>query len=238
MLSLQKIDRVSFGLLNKDDLAKALAIDPNMPKSRRFLAVPFVGKDVPSPSSEFSHPDVKIGLTILAYRYEGLRRSDFMSILQLLHEDMDDESVPYNKRKACIKFAEWVMLAGARVRGWNREEEDEKQKKKEKLEMKRKEYEEKDRVARGEVKEPEPIPDLLSFASPLSPSGPISPPGTPGGSSSSGAFAGALQTTDIWPLQLLEFNDEEQMTVVYDLLYKLPNMSWSVSHHPTHRPPV
>lgn len=49
---------------------QALAIDPRMPKSRKVTAVPFVGKDVPSQKSEFSHPDVVIGLTILAYRYE------------------------------------------------------------------------------------------------------------------------------------------------------------------------
>ena len=34
------------------------------------MAVPYVGKDVPSRSSEFAHPDVLIGLTVLAYRYE------------------------------------------------------------------------------------------------------------------------------------------------------------------------
>lgn len=43
---------------------------------RGVLAVPFVGKDVPSRASEWSHPDVLIGLGILAYRYEGLRMSD------------------------------------------------------------------------------------------------------------------------------------------------------------------
>ena len=230
--ALGKIDRVSFGLLNKDDLEKALAIDPNMPKSRRFLAVPFVGKDVPSPSSEFSHPDVKIGLTILAYRYEGLRRTDFMSILQLLHEDMEQELIPYNRRKACIRFAEWVMLTGARVRGWNREEEEEKARKKEKIEQKRKEHEEKERIARGEVKEekdPEPVIDLLSFAPSPTPGVPSSPSHNSLSSSAfpqNGHVAGSLQTTDIWPLQLLEFNDEEQMQVVYDLLYKLPQISW------------
>jgi hypothetical protein len=32
------------------------------------MAVPFVGKDVPSRASEFAHPDVLIGLTILAFR--------------------------------------------------------------------------------------------------------------------------------------------------------------------------
>ena len=41
-----------------------------MPEARRLLAVPFVGKDVPSRASEFSHPDVVIGFAILAYRYE------------------------------------------------------------------------------------------------------------------------------------------------------------------------
>lgn len=48
--------------------------DPKMPKSRKLLAVPFVGKDVPSRASEFSHPDVVIGeclhyLTVLGSRF-------------------------------------------------------------------------------------------------------------------------------------------------------------------------
>lgn len=41
-----------------------------VPRSRKFCAIPFVGKDVPSPASEFSFPDIVIGLTILAYRYQ------------------------------------------------------------------------------------------------------------------------------------------------------------------------
>ena len=65
---LSKIDRVSFGILSPVDL---VGLDPNAPLSRRLLAVPFLGKDVPSRSSEFAHPDVLIGLTVLAYRYEG-----------------------------------------------------------------------------------------------------------------------------------------------------------------------
>ena len=36
--------------------------DPNVPRSRLKLAVPFIGKDVPSKSSEFAHPDIIIGL--------------------------------------------------------------------------------------------------------------------------------------------------------------------------------
>ena len=60
-----------------------------MPKTRRLLAVPFVGKDAPSPSSEFAHPDVAIGLTALAYRYEGLRTRDFGLVLDHLRATMD-----------------------------------------------------------------------------------------------------------------------------------------------------
>jgi hypothetical protein len=51
---------------------------------RLALAVPFIGKDVPSAASEFAHPDVIIGLTILAYRYEGLRIDDFLELLRAL----------------------------------------------------------------------------------------------------------------------------------------------------------
>jgi hypothetical protein len=41
---LGKINRVTFGLLSHEDLHRALAADPGMPKSRQLLAVPFVGK--------------------------------------------------------------------------------------------------------------------------------------------------------------------------------------------------
>ena len=65
---LAKIHRVSFGLLNDEDCKRALAADALVPRSRLKLAVPFIGKDVPSKSSEFAHPDIIIGLTVLAYR--------------------------------------------------------------------------------------------------------------------------------------------------------------------------
>ena len=65
---LAKVNRVSFGLLSAEDCKTALLHDPHVPRSRLKLAVPFIGKDVPSKSSEFAHPDIIIGLTILAYR--------------------------------------------------------------------------------------------------------------------------------------------------------------------------
>ena len=43
--------------------------------------MPFLGKDCPSDSSQFAHPDIVIGLTILAYRYEGLRSADFAHVI-------------------------------------------------------------------------------------------------------------------------------------------------------------
>ena len=64
---LSRINRVSYGLLS------ALQQRGDMPTTRKLLAVPFLGKDVPSSASEFAHPDVVIGFTILAYRYEGMR---------------------------------------------------------------------------------------------------------------------------------------------------------------------
>ena len=69
---LQKIDRVSFGLLSAAEVVKLQKLDPHTPRSRLKLAIPFLGKDVPSTASEFAHPDIIIGLTVLAYRWEAM----------------------------------------------------------------------------------------------------------------------------------------------------------------------
>jgi hypothetical protein len=88
-----------------------------VPKSRRLCAVPFVGKDVPSAASEFSHPDVVIGMTVraiftiftffkirtlftlftrftlahqvCAYRHEGMRTPDFKKAMQVSRSGAD-----------------------------------------------------------------------------------------------------------------------------------------------------
>ena len=65
-----------------------------LPRSRRYLAVPFVGKDAPSAASEYAHPDIGIGLTYLAYRYEGLRRTDFGGCLQHMRATLQAELGP------------------------------------------------------------------------------------------------------------------------------------------------
>lgn len=114
---LSKINRVSFGLLSKQDLKQTMESDPNVSLARRLAAVPFVGKDIPSRASQFSHPDIVIGLTILAYRYEGMRFSDFENVLLTLREQLDAEFGPYHKRPAALIYKAWVEEAGGKVRG-------------------------------------------------------------------------------------------------------------------------
>ena len=121
---ISKINRVSYGLLSKLDLKQALELDPNVSLARRLAAIPFVAKDIPSRASQFSHPDIVIGLTILAYRYEGLRFTDFENVLIALREQLDSEFGPYHKRPAALKYKAWVEEAGGKVRG-PREGEDE-----------------------------------------------------------------------------------------------------------------
>jgi hypothetical protein len=116
---LQKVDRVSFGLLNKEDYERAIATDPHMPRTRGKLSIPFVGKDVPSRSSEFAHPDVIVGLTILAYRYEGLRWSDFEDIIANIRSTLTKEIGPYRLRKSSILYSTWVKDAGGFIKGEN-----------------------------------------------------------------------------------------------------------------------
>ncbi len=118
---LQKIDRVSFGIMTKADLERAKVADPRMPLSRAKLSIPFIGKDVPSHASEFAHPDVTIGLTILAYRYEGLRYSDFTDILGNIQAAFSKEMGPREDRPSEMRFRDWVAEAGGHVCGSYRE---------------------------------------------------------------------------------------------------------------------
>jgi len=109
---LSKIDRVSYGLLQPEDLVNANPADlERMPLSRKLLAVPFVAKDVPSRSSEFAHPDVVVGLTILATRYEGMRLSDCRELLLQLKQDYSRQSGPRELRPASRRYNEWMTLA-------------------------------------------------------------------------------------------------------------------------------
>eukprot|EP00930_Biecheleria_cincta_P027556 TRINITY_DN19334_c0_g1_i1.p1 TRINITY_DN19334_c0_g1~~TRINITY_DN19334_c0_g1_i1.p1 ORF type:complete len:4939 (-),score=993.22 TRINITY_DN19334_c0_g1_i1:298-13221(-) len=111
---LQKIDRVTFGIMTDDQVKACLAEQPLMPLTRAKLAIPFVGKDVPSQSSEFAHPDIVLGLTSFAYRYEGLRRSDFDDVMAALTERLENEGggSPL-ERPTALRWKSWVEEAGA-----------------------------------------------------------------------------------------------------------------------------
>eukprot|EP00759_Apiculatamorpha_spiralis_P019752 PhF_6_TR25516/c0_g1_i1/m.35642 len=114
---LSKINRVSFGIMTASDKKKALEECPTMPISRFMLAIPFIGKDVPSDSSEFAHPDIIIGLTILAYRYEGMRMTDFKELLGNLHQNAEKEPGEWSQRKSNLRYETWVQQGGGEIRG-------------------------------------------------------------------------------------------------------------------------
>lgn len=114
---LAKINRVSFGLLSAEDCKAAIDADPHVPRSRLKLAVPFIGKDVPSKSSEFAHPDVIIGLTILAYRYSGLRKDDYIDVMDSLTSKFVREIGPARDRESNLLHEKWVLASGGAIRG-------------------------------------------------------------------------------------------------------------------------
>lgn len=121
---LAKIHRVSFGLISDDDIQRwkdqeieaaggdiAAAKNVVISKSRRLLAVPFVGKDVPSRSSEFANPEVQIGLSILAYKLQGLNQKNTTELIAELKRSFLMEPGPFSERPSRILFEEWKAEA-------------------------------------------------------------------------------------------------------------------------------
>merc|ERR1712185_692210 len=86
-------------------------------KARKQLAIPFVGKDVPSPAAEFAQPDVTIGLTIFAYELQAMRGHDVNQTLAHLQRSMVKQSGPVNERPATRMYNSWMKDAGAEVCG-------------------------------------------------------------------------------------------------------------------------
>ena len=70
---------------------------------------------VPSRSSEFAHPDVLIGLSILAYRYEGLRLQDLKRLVKQLKKDYSRQVGNKSERPACILFEQWKAMGRGRI---------------------------------------------------------------------------------------------------------------------------
>eukprot|EP01061_Rhynchopus_euleeides_P041314 TRINITY_DN7171_c0_g2_i1.p1 TRINITY_DN7171_c0_g2~~TRINITY_DN7171_c0_g2_i1.p1 ORF type:complete len:2989 (+),score=1239.68 TRINITY_DN7171_c0_g2_i1:95-8968(+) len=117
---LSRVHRVSYGVLTSDELTKFKARDPLIPKTRRLLAIPFVGKDTPSETSEFQEPDVVIGFTTLSYRMLGLRYDNFVEMLKHMKMEMREEaSTPHHQRRHCQMYVSWVKSEEGRVRGFS-----------------------------------------------------------------------------------------------------------------------
>ena len=113
---LGKINRVSYGLVHPADIERWTASEGKpvqMSNSRALLAVPFVGKDVPSRAAEFAHPEVLIGLSILAFRYEGVRGADLKLVITKLKKQLLREFGPQAERPSHIQFNEWLESAGS-----------------------------------------------------------------------------------------------------------------------------
>ncbi|TKA72547.1 hypothetical protein B0A55_07749 [Friedmanniomyces simplex] len=98
----QKRWRVNYGL---DDTRK--------PPTK--LAVPFRAKDMPSPRSEFSHPDVIIMLTTLSYYYGGLSEDNLAAAFDHLSRS-DQADTEYN---LWVRDAHGMPAAFAQLEGIN-----------------------------------------------------------------------------------------------------------------------
>lgn len=103
---LGKRNRIDYGLLVEKD--KAYTEIGDIPPSRQVMAVPFTGKDRPSAAAEFASPDVTIGLTTLAYNYEGLREFNFFILASVKKEEMQKETGPFQHRHNRILFQTWI----------------------------------------------------------------------------------------------------------------------------------
>ena len=110
--ALSKVCRVDYGVLSERDVA---ALGASQTARRFATAVPFTGKDRPSPSAEFAHADVRLVLTALAFRHTGLRRADVVSLVGRLQAQLRVERGAPAVRPAARLFREWQSAANCDV---------------------------------------------------------------------------------------------------------------------------
>ena len=82
--------RVDYGLASESQLGPSIY----RPTTPTMLAVPYRGKDVPAPNTQFGHPDLTIILTCLSYYYAGLSKEQLRVSFEILL-DQDDPSTEY-----------------------------------------------------------------------------------------------------------------------------------------------
>lgn len=76
-------------------------------KKEKEIAIPFRGKDLPSENSEFSHPDIMIGFTILSYLYRGLDMTQVKNGLIKLKSD-PKENVDNVLKQLVEENKQWI----------------------------------------------------------------------------------------------------------------------------------
>ena len=101
---------------DQSEEALALKKKTKEPGSRELLCVPFVGKDVPSLGSEFSSPEVVIGMTIAAFRIEGMREPDMKVLILKLADEFSKESGPPERRSSGQRIKAWREIGTERVK--------------------------------------------------------------------------------------------------------------------------
>eukprot|EP00727_Mastigamoeba_balamuthi_P011709 m51a1_g7160 hypothetical protein (1208) ;mRNA; r:18010-25914 len=102
LLDLQEQHRVNFGLV----------YDSSGRRDSRFrLAVPYLGKDVPNPSSEFADISVIAGFTIISYLVDGLSPEDVQTLVKSMSSVADRELGNPDDRPSARLFVSWQQGA-------------------------------------------------------------------------------------------------------------------------------
>lgn len=76
---------------------------------RKPIAIPFYGKDTPSPRSEFSNPDVMLGFTIISYLYQGLNQQQLKDSLQKLKDKYSHQTADKELQTWVKSSYDWIL---------------------------------------------------------------------------------------------------------------------------------
>lgn len=82
------------------------------------IAIPYKGKDAPSSRSDFSHPDVMIGFSILAYLYRGLHRQQIKATLLHLKRTKDLTIADKILRSWVQLSKPWILSQYEEIPAW------------------------------------------------------------------------------------------------------------------------
>lgn len=208
-----------------------------------------------------SHPDIVIGLTILSFRFRGLRRSDFTTLLKAMQESLHDEVGPYNLRPSSKLFADWVKLAGGHVRGSTLEQASVRLRKKQQLKADEKQIQKLlelqwiQQQQQLEIRQARKASSTASMAdvtaetvggrkgTNATASSATDAPKSDAASEAAAAIAAAAAAApatsqrsyasdkEVWPLRLIDVDDEEQFQLVFNLLHALPELVYHFLRH-------